>query len=82
MFLDRFFLSYRAKNPDTNTDTQRDSAEYSTVAFCKKATIARCPERTPRQRHHFRHKWVSCGPLLLHSKIEKFTKNQKTTTIT
>ena len=38
MFLDRFFLSYRA-NTHTRTQTQRDSNEYSIVAFSKNATI-------------------------------------------
>ena len=39
MFLDNFFLSYRAKTTLTNRLTHTLSYEYSIVAFCKSVTI-------------------------------------------
>ena len=40
MFLDQFLFELSCKtHTHTNTDTQRDSNEYSIVAFSKNATI-------------------------------------------
>ena len=43
MFLDQFLFESTSKNTQAhahkNTDTHRDSTEYSIVEFCKNATI-------------------------------------------